>query len=679
MTPRVIWVHNFATHYTAGLFEQMDKRLMVEFLFYSKGGEWYWLQQNRLPACTFPHQNLLGLTLAGTRIVPGLFWRLWWGRYDVAAAGVDGKFALPVTYLIARLRGRPFVLYTGIWTRVQTATHRLAFPLLRHIYRNADAVVVYGEHVRRYLLSEGVRDERIFVEPHSVDNGFYGRRIEPAEIDAVHHRLGIPRGTKLVLYVGRLEPEKGLGTLLQAFSLCEESDAVLVMAGVGTAEAELRDEVARLGMVNQVRWAGYLRQEETPAFYAAALVFVLPSVTTRNGKEAWGLVVNEAFNQGLPAIVTDVVGAAAGGLVEDGVTGWVVPEADTVAMASALRMALRNEAARAQRSAAALQRVKKWSHEHAAEVIERAIRFAAGFGDTTEPIRPLRFWVVIPVHNRVAFTRACLASLHEQTVLGFQIVVVDDGSTDGTAEMVRTEFPNVHMLRGEGDLWWTGATNLGVAEGLRLGATHLVTLNDDTVPAPDFIENLMSSALAAPAALIGAYALDAGTGEPVYRGETIRWATASYESHLGGEARRVEVTHFPGRGLLIPAEVFRRIGFFDGDHFPQTAADYDFTHRARRAGYRIYCDRRAVLRVHPEASGDSVYRRAKGLRNYCRHLFDIKGGGNLRVFFWYAVRNCPWVLLPLCLPMGMARRVAGYPLEWLAEARAALTLRRRPG
>jgi glycosyltransferase involved in cell wall biosynthesis/GT2 family glycosyltransferase len=679
MTPRVIWIHNFATHYTAGLFEQMCRRMPVRFLFYSKGGEWYWLQQNRLPECPFPHETLRGLTIGGTRIVPGLVWRLWWGRYDVAAAGVDGKFALPVTYLLARLRGRPFVLYTGIWTRVQTLTHRLAFPFLRHVYRHADSVVVYGEHVRQYLLSEGVRDERIFVEPHAADNRLYGRRVEPAEVAAVYHRAGLTPGTKLVLYIGRLEQEKGLSTLLQAFALCAERPAALVMAGAGAAEAELRAEAARLGIESQVRWVGYLPPVETPAFYAAATVFVLPSVTTRTSKEAWGLVVNEAFNQGVPAIVTDVVGAAAGGLVEDGVTGWVVPEAGTRAMAEALRMALRDEAVRAQRGAAARERVQAWSHENAASVIERAVRAAAGVANDPGPTRPEGLWIVIPVHNRAAFTRACLAALAQQTVTGFKVIVIDDGSTDGTAAMVREEFPAVRLLRGDGGLWWTGATNLGVSEGLRQGATHLLTLNDDTVPAPDFVESLVRAATAEPAALIGAYAIDAASGHPVYGGETIHWATASYQSHLGGAERRVEVTHFPGRGLLIPAAVFRHIGLFDGNHFPQTAADYDFTHRARRAGYRIYCDRQAVLHVHPEESGDASYRRTKGWANYYRHLFDIKGGGNLRVFFWYAVRNCPWALLPLCLPVGLARRVAGYPLEWLAESRAAFWLRRRTG
>ena len=61
-------------------------------------------------------------------------------------------------------------------------------------------------------------------------------------------------------------------------------------------------------------------------------VYVLPSITTRLFKEPWGLVVNEAFNQGVPVIATDAVGAAAGGLVENGVNGFVVPEGNSRAI-----------------------------------------------------------------------------------------------------------------------------------------------------------------------------------------------------------------------------------------------------------------------------------------------------------------------------------------------------------
>ena len=65
-------------------------------------------------------------------------------------------------------------------------------------------------------------------------------------------------------------------------------------------------------------------------------------------------------------------------------------------------------------------------------------------------------FIVIPVHNRKHFTRDCLLSLRKQTFQNFTIIVIDDGSSDGTGEMIQKEFPEVVLLHGDGNLWWTG-------------------------------------------------------------------------------------------------------------------------------------------------------------------------------------------------------------------------------
>jgi GT2 family glycosyltransferase len=70
-------------------------------------------------------------------------------------------------------------------------------------------------------------------------------------------------------------------------------------------------------------------------------------------------------------------------------------------------------------------------------------------------------WIVIPAHNRKPLTLACLESLARQTFSDFAVAVVDDGSTDGTSEAIQEAFPQVHLILGSGDLWWTRATNLG--------------------------------------------------------------------------------------------------------------------------------------------------------------------------------------------------------------------------
>jgi len=281
-------------------------------------------------------------------------------------------------------------------------------------------------------------------------------------------------------------------------------------------------------------------------------------------------------------------------------------------------------------------------------------------------------YIVIPVHNRKDITRNCLLSLRRQTLQNFKTIVIDDGSTDGTSEMIQKEFPEVTLLHGDGNLWWTGATNLGVKYALDHRADYIMTINDDTIAPQDFIEKMMFWTERKQNALLGAFALDAQTRKPVYGGEIINWKTAGSKFLLDilkpEEWRGLhEVSHFPGRGLLIPAEVFHKIGLFDAKHFPQAAADYDFTHRAVRAGYKLYCDYDAKLLIYPDASGDAQLRKKKSLRNYYYHLFGIKGGGNLKRFMLYAFRNCPRKYLVPYLTIGILRRVSGYLLDWFLE------------
>ena len=95
--------------------------------------------------------------------------------------------------------------------------------------------------------------------------------------------------------------------------------------------------------------------------YAGSDVVVVPSVPTRDFLEPWGLVVNEAFHQGVPVIATDAVGAAAGGLVQHERTGLVVPAGDAEALGAAIRR-LRDD--RALRGAARRERPRGGRRVH---------------------------------------------------------------------------------------------------------------------------------------------------------------------------------------------------------------------------------------------------------------------------------------------------------------------------
>jgi hypothetical protein len=108
-----------------------------------------------------------------------------------------------------------------------------------------------------------------------------------------------------------------------------------------------------------------------------AWVHVLPSITGMPTLETWGLVVNEAFNQGVPSIVSTAVGAAGGGLVEDGVTGFVVPERNAELLAVRLQHILCDEGLRQRLSVAARERVAHWNNEAMVAGFRAAIHYAA--------------------------------------------------------------------------------------------------------------------------------------------------------------------------------------------------------------------------------------------------------------------------------------------------------------
>ena len=104
--------------------------------------------------------------------------------------------------------GRPFVLWASVWAQPRSLTHALALPVTRHIYRHADAVVAYGEHVRRFVAWIRGRDDDVFVAPQSVEPELFGRAVGADEIEAfrARHELGPARSS---LYVGTAGAREG--------------------------------------------------------------------------------------------------------------------------------------------------------------------------------------------------------------------------------------------------------------------------------------------------------------------------------------------------------------------------------------------------------------------------------------------------------------------------------------
>jgi glycosyltransferase involved in cell wall biosynthesis len=192
--------------------------------------------------------------------------------------------------------------------------------------------------------------------------------VSAEEIDSFRERHGLPLGP-VALYTGRLVHEKGIEVLLRAWRQVR-FEATLVLIGDGPLAARAQD-------APRVRLLGVLPRAELPVAYAAAALTLVPSIPTPRFREPWGLVCNEAMHQGKPVIASASVGAVAGGLLVDELTGLVVAPGDATALAAAADRLLYDERLRLRLGAAARRAVAAYTYDAMIEAFDRALAAAA--------------------------------------------------------------------------------------------------------------------------------------------------------------------------------------------------------------------------------------------------------------------------------------------------------------
>lgn len=359
---RIALVTTYLSDYRLPLYRRLARTHGLEVLCYGRGDRyapaWFADLDAQLAAADFPARRISGPAAA-----------LALGRdYDAVIAPFAGGSMLPAAYAGARLGRRPFVLWASVWHQPRSWTHALALPVTRHIYRHADAVIAYGEHVRRFVAGIRGRDDDVFVAPQAVEPELFRRDVSDDEVRAFRERHGLGDGP-LALYCGRLVTAKGIEVLAAAWPRVRTS-ATLVLVGDGPDG----DVVAR---VPGVRRLGPLPRGQLPVAYHAAQLALLPSLPTPRFREPWGLVCNEAMEQGRPMVATTAVGAVAGGLVRDFENGMVVAPGDPDALAGAIDRLLDDGALRERLGAAARAAVAPYTYEAMAEGVARAL-VAAG-------------------------------------------------------------------------------------------------------------------------------------------------------------------------------------------------------------------------------------------------------------------------------------------------------------
>lgn len=203
-----------------------------------------------------------------------------------------------------------------------------------------------------------------------------------------------------------------------------------------------------------------------------------------------------------------------------------------------------------------------------------------------------RLAAVLACHNRKATTQACLGRLlGQQAGVDMSVFLVDDGSTDGTAEAVAAQFPDVRIIRADGNRYWAGAMGLGLSVALEQHFDLHLWLNDDVMLDPGALAGLMAVMdQAGPSPIVVGTTRDPVSGARSYGGavRASAWPPFRFAQVHAVEGPPVSCDTFNGNCVLVPRHAFEVLGPVDpGLDGAQGIGDTDYGLRARQAGIGI--------------------------------------------------------------------------------------------
>jgi GT2 family glycosyltransferase len=235
-------------------------------------------------------------------------------------------------------------------------------------------------------------------------------------------------------------------------------------------------------------------------------------------------------------------------------------------------------------------------------------------------------YVLAPVHDRRAMTERFIRCLMAQSDQGFHLVIVDDGSRDGTSEMVRSVMPTATIITGTGDWWWAGSLQRARQwlEGQPAEPDDLVLIaNDDTTFQPDLLVRARAAMRAHPHSLLLAEAFSSRSGASKGVGMRVDWQTLSLRPTHDPDAIDCLAT----RGLFLRRDDFLRLGPFHTVLLPHYLSDYEFSIRAARRGLALRADPSVRLVMDEAATGIRV-RDLRSPRAYLRSVLSMRSTEN---------------------------------------------------
>ncbi len=265
------------------------------------------------------------------RMFPTLLFRILRGKYDIVIAEGGLFLDFPPLMLGCKLAKTRLIVWSAGNMRdnfpksTDPLIKKVVYAFVRHVYPRCHAAIAYGFGTREYLTFLGVKPDRIFIAPNTVDNFFFEEmpKMNRERTGTLHKELSLAN-KKVILYVGSLEPRKDLDTLIMAFERIRAKlpQTTLLLVGDGPDRERLVKLCKEKNLADSVKFIGKVNYFDLPFYYSLCNVFVLPS--------QGGITVMEAMASGKPVIVSEECNAlySVPGIVRHKENGFIVKKGD---------------------------------------------------------------------------------------------------------------------------------------------------------------------------------------------------------------------------------------------------------------------------------------------------------------------------------------------------------------
>ena len=394
-----------------------------------------------------------------------------------------------------------------------------------------------------------------------------------------------------LLYAGRVYPEKGVDTAIHALEKLvfgrDLRNIKLSVVGSGSPEYEhvLQHQVKQAGLNDYVTFHGHVRADEMPALLQNFDVLMVPSIW----QEPFSRVVVEGMISGLVVIATPTGGTTE--ILKDGENGLLFAPGDADDLAQKIVSLAMDPELRRRLAAAGQQTVldgftmtnmmneiEGYLQDVAQLSVHNPSSLPESNGEGKMAEEPPTVSVIIPTYNRKDMLRDTLHSLAQQTYSNFEVIVVDDGSTDGTSELAEETFPFPLRYFRQSNQGATAARNLAARQS---EADFLVFLDDDILLDPDYLTYLIREhATSKNRIVVGTVNIQCDEATPF--SQTLNTSLGSSQ-----DSEELAFTDVYSNNMAIRREAYFEIGMFHDLGFLGSSSwcDVDLGYRAYQQGF----------------------------------------------------------------------------------------------